>query len=116
MMASMMSFPSRGHRFEVCVGWTGQEEERCLIYREHCGGSRRHGTAVVRRHTGVDDYVQDGGAVWRRGGVDDRPSKEDVSDLALEMEWWKMVEAASESAPDRYGIQSQRWLGWGIRL
>ncbi|KAE8769903.1 U-box domain-containing protein 7 [Hordeum vulgare] len=65
------------------------------------------GATVVRRQARVDRYVQDGGAGWRRGGMDGRPSKEDASVLAVEMDRWKMVEAASESASDRYGIQSQ---------
>ena len=61
-------------------------EERCYIYRKADGGSRRHGAAEVRQRVRVDGYMQDGGVVWRRGGVDDRPGKVDVSVPALEMD------------------------------
>ncbi|KAE8816057.1 U-box domain-containing protein 7 [Hordeum vulgare] len=107
MMASSMSFSSRGHHFGVRAGWMGQKEERCFIYREPYGGSPRHGAAVVRRQARVDGYVQDGGAVWRRGGADGRPSKEDAYVLALEMDQWK--DGGGRSSPIV-------WLGWGIRL
>ena len=47
----------------------GDEEERCFIYRKADDGSRRHGAAEFRRRARVDGYVQDGGVVWRCGGV-----------------------------------------------
>jgi hypothetical protein len=61
----------------------------------------------------VDGYVQDGGVVWRRGGVDGRPAKVDVSVTALEMDRWKMAATASESASVRYGTQSRCVAGLG---
>ena len=48
-----------------------------------------------------DGYVQDGGIVWRRGGIDSRLGKVDALVHALEMDRWKAAAAASESASDR---------------
>ena len=67
----------------------------------------------VRRRARVDGFVQDGGVVWRRGGVDGRPGKVDGSVPALEMDRWKMAAAASESAPDRCATQSRYVAGLG---
>ena len=61
----------------------------------------------------VDGYVQDGGVVWHRGGVDGRPGKVDASVPALEMDRWKMAVAASESAPVRCVTQSWYVAGLG---
>ena len=44
--------------------------ERCYIYRKAGDGSRRHGAAEFRRWARVDGHAQDGGVVWRRGGID----------------------------------------------
>ena len=57
--------------------------------------------------------MQDGGVVWRRGGVDGRPSKVYGSVAALEMDRWKMAATASESASIRYGTQSRCVAGLG---
>jgi hypothetical protein len=61
----------------------------------------------------MDGYVQDGGVVWRRGGVDGRPDKVDASVPALEMDRWKTAVAAYESAPDRCVTQSRYVAGLG---
>jgi hypothetical protein len=61
----------------------------------------------------VDGYVQDGGVVWRRGGVDGRPGKVDASVPALELDRWKMAAAASESVPVRCVTQSWYVAGLG---
>jgi hypothetical protein len=37
--------------------------------------SRQHGAVVSRRRTQCDGRAQDGGVVWRRGGIDGRPVK-----------------------------------------
>jgi hypothetical protein len=34
-----------------------------------------HGPAVSRRRTQCDGCAEDGGVVWRRGGIDGRPGK-----------------------------------------
>lgn len=34
-----------------------------------------HGAAVSRRRMQCDGRAQDGGVVWRRGGIDGRPGK-----------------------------------------
>ena len=57
--------------------------------------------------------MQDGGVVWRHGGVDDRPDKVDVSVTALEMDRWMMAVTASESVSVRYGTQSRCVAGLG---
>ena len=88
-------------------------EERCYIYRKVDGGSRRHGAAEVRQRVRVDGYMQDGGVVWRRGGVDDRPGKDDASVPSLEMDQWKMALAASASAPGRCVTQYRYVAGLG---
>lgn len=59
-----------------------------MVYREPYGVARRHGAAVVRRQARVGGHVQDGGAVWHRGGVDGRPRKDDAFVLALERVRW----------------------------
>lgn len=61
-------------------------------------GSRRHGAAQVRGWSRVDGYVQEGGTVWHRGGVDDGSDKVDASVPALEMDRWKMAAATYECA------------------
>ena len=48
----------------------GDEEEQYFIYRKADDGSRWHGAAECRRRACVDGYVQDGGVVWNRDGVD----------------------------------------------
>ena len=48
--------------------------EQCCIYRIVDDESRRHGAAEYRCLTRDDGRVQGSGAVWRRGGVNGRPS------------------------------------------
>ena len=45
-------------------------EERRGIWHVDNGGSQRHGAAGSRRWACDDGRAQDGGVVWRRGGVD----------------------------------------------
>ncbi|KAE8807278.1 hypothetical protein D1007_16331 [Hordeum vulgare] len=73
MTTFSVSFSLLGHRFGVIADWRGQKKERCYIHRKADGGSRRHGAAEFRRRPRVDEYMQDGGAVWHHGGVDGRP-------------------------------------------
>ena len=46
-----------------------------LIYHVYVDESRRHGAAGYRGRTRDHGHVQDGGAVWRHGGIDGRPGK-----------------------------------------
>ena len=54
-----------------------------------------------------DGRAQDGGVVWRCGGVDGRPGKVDASVPTLEMDRWKTTSTASVSASDRCVTQSR---------
>ena len=108
-----MSFALQGHRFGASDGWRELEEERYSIYRKADGGSRRHGAAKFRRRVRAYGYVQDGGAVWRRGGINGKPDKVDVSVTALEMDQGKMVVTTYESAPDRCVTQFRCVAGLG---
>jgi hypothetical protein len=87
--------------------------ERCFIFHINDGGSRRRGAVEARRPMHVDGLAQEDGTVWRRDGVDGRPSKVGASVPALEMDSWKTAAAASESAPDRCVTQSQYVAGLG---
>ena len=64
----------------------------------------------------MDGYAQDGGVVWRHGGIDDWPGNDDASVLALEMDRWKTAAVASESALDRCVPHPATRLGRGLRL
>ncbi|KAE8786559.1 U-box domain-containing protein 7 [Hordeum vulgare] len=101
MATLSVSFNLLGASFGASAGWRGQEEERCYIHRKADGGSRRNGAAEFRRRPRVDEYVQDGGAVWHRGGINSRPGKVAASVPALKMGWWNT--AATACAPDRFG-------------
>ena len=46
-----------------------------LIYHVYVDKSRRHGTTGYRRRTRDHGHVQDGGTVWRHGGIDGRLGK-----------------------------------------
>ena len=75
-----------------------------------------------------DGRVQGGGAVWRRGGVNDMPNKVNALILILKMVWRKMVAADSragavvpaESLLVRFLLPTYRqtawWLGAGLRV
>ena len=64
--------------------------------------------------------AQDGGAVWRRGGVDGRPDKVDALIPILKMGSRKMAAAASgacATAPvlsllDRLLLPTHHWAAW----
>lgn len=50
----------------------------------------------------VDGLAQEDGAVWRRGGVDGRPSMIVASVHVLKMDRWKTAVTTHESASDRF--------------
>ena len=106
MMTPLVPFALLGASFGASVGWRELEKERYSIYRKADCGSRRHGTAEFWRRARADGYMQDDGAIWTHGGVDGRPNKVGASVPTLEMDQWKMVAAASESASDRCVTQS----------
>ena len=87
--------------------------ERGFIFRIDDGRSQWRGAVQARRPMRVDGLAQEDGAVWRRGGVDGRPSKIDASIPVLKMDRWKTAAVASESAPDRCVLHTRQvaWLG-----
>ena len=62
--------PYWGHRLWSGVGWKRREVVWRSFSRVDDGGSQRHGAAGSRRWACDDGRAQDGGVVWRRGGVD----------------------------------------------
>ena len=87
--------------------WCGgcQVVRRC-VYRVIDDEWWRHGAAAYQRWMRLDGRAQGGRAVWRHGGVDDRPGKVCALVPALEMDRWKKAAITLVSAPDQRVTQS----------
>ena len=68
MAALWCRVPYWGHRLWRGAGWKRREVVWRAFSRVDDGGSRRHGAAGWACD---DGRAQDGGVVWRRGGIDD---------------------------------------------
>ena len=71
MMAALRCrVPYWGHRLWSGAGWKRREVVWCAFSRVDDNGSRQHGAAGSHWWACDDGRAQDGGVVWRRGGVD----------------------------------------------
>ena len=91
MTTSSMSFSLPGNRFGAGADWKGIEADLGFIPRIKDEGSRQRGAVESRRPMRVDGLAQEDGAVWRRGGIDDRPSMVVALVHVQKMDRWKMA-------------------------
>ena len=99
MVALWCRVPSWGHRLWSGAGWKRREVVWRAFSRVDDGRSRRHGVAGSRRWACDDGRAQDGGVVWRRGGVDGRETWHGrCNNTSLKMDWWQVATAASYPA------------------
>jgi hypothetical protein len=101
MAALIRRLPPWGHQSSRCAStWTSGRfcGGAVFLYCIDGGGPRRRGVVGSQRRVHDDGRAQEGGAVWRRGGVNGRPGKVVAWIPVVKMSSRKMEAATSERA------------------